>query len=226
MFFGSMACSCGGGAASILLLKYRRTLRLHLGVSSTTVGANLQERQVAATATCDVDHFQETSTCMTSVRSMYVWSSRIAMDQRGKVAYPARSQLNKENYNSWIGNIIISLSPWEPDNLVSRNGFVAERSKYTMLAVLSAESDAQDSVMNSQDTDRLIILTEQRHVADVRREISPCFSSGNVVGFHAAEKTRPELKIHTSTPPATLAPQHASFLDSPSWSKWCDTCSV
>ena len=51
------------------------------------------------------------------------------MDQRGKVACPARSQLNKENYNSGIGNIIISLSPWEPDNLVSRNGFVAERSK-------------------------------------------------------------------------------------------------
>ena len=79
MFFGSLARSCGGGAASILLLKYRRTLRLHLGVSGTTVGAKLQERQVAATATCDVDHFQETSTCMTSARSMYVvWSSRIA----------------------------------------------------------------------------------------------------------------------------------------------------
>ena len=62
----------------LLLLKYRRTLRLHLGVSGTTVGSKLQERQVAATATCDVDHFQETSTCMTSGRSMYVWSSRIA----------------------------------------------------------------------------------------------------------------------------------------------------
>ena len=79
MFFGSMARSCGRGAASILLLKYRRTLRLHLGVLGTTVGAKLQgKRQVAATATCDVDHFQETSICMTSVRSMYVWSSRIA----------------------------------------------------------------------------------------------------------------------------------------------------
>ena len=78
MFFGSMARSCGGGAASILLLKYQRTLRLHLGVPGTTVGAKLQEKQVAATATCDVDHFQETSTCMTSVRSMYVWSPRIS----------------------------------------------------------------------------------------------------------------------------------------------------
>ena len=43
-----------------------------------------------------------------------------------------------------------------------------------MIAVFSAEPDAQDSVMNSQDTDRLIILNEQRHVVDVRREISLC----------------------------------------------------
>ena len=27
------------------------------------------------------------------------------------------------------GNIIVFLSPWEPENLVSRDGFVAERSK-------------------------------------------------------------------------------------------------
>ena len=58
MFFGSMARSCGGSAAAILLLKFRRTLRLHLGVSGTTVGAKMQERQVVATATCDGDHFQ------------------------------------------------------------------------------------------------------------------------------------------------------------------------
>ena len=56
---------------------------------------------------------------------------------------------------------------------------MAERSKcpgkskhnlYTMLAVFSAERDAQDSVMNSQDTDRLLILTEFRYVAEVRHE--------------------------------------------------------
>ena len=56
---------------------------------------------------------------------------------------------------------------------------MAERSKcpdksklnfYTMLAVFSAEPDTQDSVMNSQDTDRLLILTEFRHVAEVRHE--------------------------------------------------------
>ena len=39
------------------------------------------------------------------------------MDQPGKVANPARGQLAKENEN------IISLSPFTPDNLVSRDGF-------------------------------------------------------------------------------------------------------
>ena len=33
-----------------------------------------------------------------------------------------------------------------------------------MLAIFSAEPDAQDSVMNSQDTDRVIILTECVHI--------------------------------------------------------------
>ena len=37
------------------------------------------------------------------------------MDQPGKVANPARGQLNMENY--------IPLSPCVPDNLVSRDGF-------------------------------------------------------------------------------------------------------
>ena len=39
------------------------------------------------------------------------------MDQPGKVANPARGQLGKENEN------ILSLSPFTPDNLVSRDGF-------------------------------------------------------------------------------------------------------
>ena len=48
---------------------------------------------------------------------MYVWSSHIAeyMDQPGKVANPARGQLNRENN--------IPLSPCVPENLVSRDGF-------------------------------------------------------------------------------------------------------
>ena len=37
------------------------------------------------------------------------------MDQPGKVANPARCQLNREND--------ISLSPFAPENLVSRDGF-------------------------------------------------------------------------------------------------------
>ena len=60
---------------------------------------------------------------------------------------------------------------------------MAERSKcpdkskhdfYTMLAVFSAEPGAQDSVMNSQDTDRILTLTEFRHVAEVIHESSLC----------------------------------------------------
>ena len=47
---------------------------------------------------------------------MYVWSSHIAeYDQPGKVANPARGQLNRENN--------IPLSPCVPENLVSRDGF-------------------------------------------------------------------------------------------------------
>ena len=37
------------------------------------------------------------------------------VDQSGKVVNPARGQLNKENY--------FSLSPFAPENLVSRDGF-------------------------------------------------------------------------------------------------------
>ena len=47
---------------------------------------------------------------------MYVWSSHIAeYDQPGKVANPARGQLNRENN--------IPLAPCVPENLVSRDGF-------------------------------------------------------------------------------------------------------
>ena len=81
IFFSSMARSCVGGEVPILLLKYRRSSSTSC-VSGTTVGAKMQERQVAATATatCDGDNFQETinNTCMSSVRSIYVWSSCIA----------------------------------------------------------------------------------------------------------------------------------------------------
>ena len=48
---------------------------------------------------------------------MYVWSSHIARskDRPGKVANPARGQLNRER--------TFSLSPFAPENLVSRDGF-------------------------------------------------------------------------------------------------------
>ena len=56
-----------------------------------------------------------------------------------------------------------------------------------MLAVLSVEPDAQDSVLKSQDTDRLWILTEYQHAAEVRHESSLCVVLGDVNSFHVAE---------------------------------------
>ena len=47
---------------------------------------------------------------------MYGHTYSKSMDQPGKVANPARGQLNRENYN-------ISLSAFVPENLVSRDGF-------------------------------------------------------------------------------------------------------
>ena len=41
--------------------------------------------------------------------------SKRSMDQSGKVANPARGQLNREN--------VYSLSTFAPENLVSRDGF-------------------------------------------------------------------------------------------------------
>ena len=46
---------------------------------------------------------------------MYGYHIKQSMDQPGKVANPARGQLNRENN--------IPLSPCVPENLVSRNGF-------------------------------------------------------------------------------------------------------
>ena len=46
---------------------------------------------------------------------MYGHHIKQSMDQPGKVANPARGQLNRENN--------IPLSPCVPENLVSRNGF-------------------------------------------------------------------------------------------------------
>ena len=93
----------------------------------------------------------------------------------------------------------ISLSTFAPDNLVSRDGFFVVCSKYskcpdqtkhnfyTMIAAFSAEPDAQDSVMNSQDTDRLRILIEFWDLAEVRHESSLCVFLGDIISFHIAE---------------------------------------
>ena len=49
-------------------------------------------------------------------RLMYGYTYSQSMDQPGKVASPARGQLNRETMN-------ISLSAFVPENLVSRDGF-------------------------------------------------------------------------------------------------------
>ena len=55
------------------------------------------------------------------------------MDQPGKIANPARGQLNREN---------VSLSPFAPDNLVSRGGFGRAVPRQPANSPYSAESDA------------------------------------------------------------------------------------
>ena len=50
------------------------------------------------------------------------------MDQPGKVANPARGQLNKEN------NIL--LSPCVPENLVSRDGFSRPVPRQLLISIL------------------------------------------------------------------------------------------
>ena len=47
---------------------------------------------------------------------MYGHHIEQSMDQPGKVANPARGQLNRKNY-------VFSLSAFAPENLVSRDGF-------------------------------------------------------------------------------------------------------
>ena len=81
MFFGSMARWCGGGS-SVPILKYLRVVRLRLVFLAQLFKEEMQERQVTAIFTCDGYHFQETNTCVSSIRSMYV--------STGKVAHPAR----------------------------------------------------------------------------------------------------------------------------------------
>ena len=53
---------------------------------------------------------------------MYGHTYSKSMDQPGKVASPARGQLNRRN-EYFPGKMSISLSAFVPENLVSRDGF-------------------------------------------------------------------------------------------------------
>ena len=61
------------------------------------------------------------------------------MDQPGKVANPARGQLNRENN--------VPLSPCVPENLVSRDGFIErERDRKTVSDTVPDDTHTPDTV--------------------------------------------------------------------------------
>ena len=64
------------------------------------------------------------------------------MDQPGKVANPARGQLNWEKY--------YSLSAFVPENLVSRNGFGSPVPHQPLISILRL-----NLVLNLQDSSRV-----------------------------------------------------------------------
>ena len=71
------------------------------------------------------------------VPCIYGQHFQLSMDQSGKIANPARGHLNKEN-------IIFSLSPFAPDNLVSRNRFGLSASGVTQLGVAVKADTGRD----------------------------------------------------------------------------------
>ena len=74
---------------------------------------------------------------------MYVWPSHIAsIDQPGKVANPARGQLNRENN--------IPLSPCVPENLITRDGFSRPVPRQPAHLHTQAESVWGVSIYNKQ----------------------------------------------------------------------------
>ena len=58
---------------------------------------------------------------------------------------------------------------------------------YTIVAVFSAEPDAQDRMVNSQDTNRLRILTGFRKVTEVRHQSSFRVFWGDFLCFYVSQ---------------------------------------
>ena len=78
------------------------------------------------------------------------------MDQPGKVANPARGQLNRENN--------IPLSPCVPENLVSRDGF--SRPKHLVLVKNLGELRWFGDCRYSQDRERGTLTISRKTFAD------------------------------------------------------------
>ena len=103
------------------------------------------------------------------------------MDQPGKVANPARGQLNREN--------IIPLSPCVPDNLVSRDGF--SRPVPRQPAHLHSQAESGAYLRDSSRVPRrcvYIACSENQNAAQIgrlspadhERDRPPCTSTQNV----------------------------------------------
>ena len=103
------------------------------------------------------------------------------MDQPGKVANPARGQLNREN--------IIPLSPCVPDNLVSRDGF--SRPVPRQPAHLHSQAESGAYLRDSSRVPRrcvYIACSENQNAAQIgrlspadhERDRPPCTNTQNV----------------------------------------------
>ena len=100
------------------------------------------------------------------------------MDQPGKVANPARGQLNKENN--------IPLAPCVPENLVSRDGFSRPVPRQPAHLHTQAESDAYLRDSSRVPRRRPIIKTAIRH------RVSPEFiGSRNCVPMAFTDESPP-----------------------------------
>ena len=65
---------------------------------------------------------------------MFTHIARVSVDQPGRVAIPARGQLNREE------SVFFALSAFAPENLVSRHGFGNPVSRQPALIHTQAES--------------------------------------------------------------------------------------
>ena len=111
------------------------------------------------------------------------------MDQPGKVANPARGQLNKENH--------IPLSPCVPENLVSRDGF-------------SRPVPRQPAHLHTQAESRAYLLQDSSRVPRRRPFMKPPYAIGSVPSLsgHAIAyrwRSLPRVRRHRASKPQGIS---------------------